>query len=115
MEGIIRQIVGFLEQGIEAILTFLQLVWTWSFGEIIGVFRSDWQSLPVWKLVVLGIVVAGVVFFLYRAARHIWSAAVAVFRSFVELLSAFVTVMPYIVGAGALAFIGGYVIRTVNF
>jgi len=45
VEGIIQAIVSFLQQGIAAIFKFLQLVWTWSFGQIVSIFSSDWQSL----------------------------------------------------------------------
>jgi len=53
MQQIISSIVQFLQQGIAAIFKFLELVWTWSFGQIIAVFQSDWKSLPVWKIVIL--------------------------------------------------------------
>jgi hypothetical protein len=111
---IINQIVQFLQQGVAAIFKFLQLVWTWSFGQIITVFQSDWQALPVWKIVVLVIVLAAVAYLLYLAAVQLWEAAVSVFKAFVALLSAFVLVLPYIVIAGLVAFAGAWVIHTVN-
>ena len=80
----------FLQQGIAAIFKFLELVWNWSFGQIISVFQSDWKALPVWKLVLLVIVVAAIVYVLYKAVMELWEAAVAVFGAFVALLSAFV-------------------------
>ena len=115
MEQIIRQVVRFLSDGIEAILKFLQLVWTWSFGQIIDIFQSDWQALPIWKIVILVAVLIGVAYCLYVAARQIWGAAEGVFRAFVALLSAFVAVLPYIVLSGLIAFAGGYVVQSVNF
>jgi hypothetical protein len=111
---IINQIIQFLQQGVAAIFKFLQLVWTWSFGQIIAIFQSDWQSLPVWKIILLVAALAAVAYLLYKAAVQLWEAAVAVFRAFVALLSAFVMVLPYIVVAGLVAFAGGWVIRTVN-
>jgi hypothetical protein len=115
MEQVIRAIVQFLQQGIAAIFTFLELIWTWSFGQIIAVFQSDWQSLPVWKLVVLVAVLAAVAYVLYKAAIALWAAAVVVFHAFVALLGAFISVLPYILAAGLLAFAGGWVIHNVNF
>jgi hypothetical protein len=111
---IINQIVQFLQQGVAAIFKFLQLVWTWSFGQIVAVFQSDWQTLPVWKIVVLVIVIAAVAYLLYLVAVQLWEAAVTVFKAFVALLSAFVLVLPYIVIAGLIAFGGGWLIQTVN-
>ena len=114
MTQIINQIVQLLQQGVAAIFKFLQLVWTWSFGQIIAIFQSDWQALPVWKIVLLVLVLAAVAYLLYLAAVQLWEAAVAVFKSFVGLLSAFVMVLPYIVIAGLVSFAGAWLIRTVN-
>jgi len=100
VEQIISAIMQFLQQGIVAIFKFLELVWTWSFGEIIAIFHSDWKALPIWKLVVLVAVVAAIAYVLYKTVMVLWEAAVAVFAAFVALLSAFVSVLPYIVAAG---------------
>lgn len=115
MEKIIRQVVEFLSQGIEVILKFLSLVWTWSFGQMIAIFQSNWQSLPFWKLIILALVSIIVAFLLFKALREIWGAAEGVFKSFVSLLSAFVTVLPYIVGSGLVAFAGSWLIQNLNF
>jgi hypothetical protein len=115
VQQIISSIVQFLQQGIAAIFKFLELVWTWSFGEIIAIFQSDWKALPIWKLVVLIAVAAVIVYVLYKAVTVLWEAAVAVFGAFVALLTAFVSVLPYIVAAGLIAFAGGWVIHNVNF
>lgn len=114
MTNIINQIIQFLQQGVAAIFKFLQLVWVWSFGQIVAIFQSDWQSLPVWKIVVLVVVLLGIAYLLYQAAVQLWTAAVSVFKAFVALLSAFVLVLPYVVIAGLIAFAGGWVIQTVN-
>jgi hypothetical protein len=115
MTQIISQIIQFLQQGIAAIFNFLKLIWTWSFGQIVAIFQSNWQSLPIWKIVLLVIVLGAIAYILYKAALVIWEAAVAVFGAFVSLLTAFVTVLPQIVIAGLIAFAGGWVIHNVNF
>ena len=115
MTQIISQIIQFLQQGIAAVFKFLQLVWTWSFGQIVAVFQSDWQSLPIWKIVVLIVVLAAIAYILYRAALVLWAAVESLFRAFVALLLAFISVLPQIVIAGLIAFAGGWVIHSVNF
>lgn len=115
VEQIISAIVQFLQQGIAAIFKFLELIWTWSFGEIIAIFQSDWKALPIWKLVVLVAVVIAIAYVLYKVIMQLWVAALVVFRAFIELLAAFVAVLPYIVAAGLIAFAGGWVIHNVNF
>lgn len=115
MRQIIDQIINFLQQGITAIFRFIELIWQWSFGNIIGVFQSDWQSLPLWKIAVLGIVVLAIVYVLYRAVVQLWKAAEQILKAFVGLLSVLVSILPYVLVAGLIAAGGAYVIQHVNF
>nr|WP_246317555.1 hypothetical protein [Hyphomicrobium methylovorum] len=101
--------------GITTIFRFIELVWRWSFGEIISIFQSDWQSLPIWKIAILAIVVLAIVYVLYRAVFELWRAAEQIFRAFVGLLTVLIAVLPYILIAGLIAAAGGYVIQHVNF
>lgn len=114
MNQVIDQIVQFLQQGISAIFKLLQIGWSWSFGQIITVIQSDWQSLPVWKLFVLALVVGGVAYVLYKAAQEVWNAGENVLKAFLSLVGVLVSALPYILIAGVIAFAGGWVIRTVN-
>ena len=115
MNQIIDQIVAFLKQGIAAIFSFFELIWTWSFGQIVAIFQSDWQSLPIWKIVVLAAVVVGIVYVLYKALRELWDAAEKILKAFIGLLGVLVTILPYIIIAGLIAFGGSWVIQNVNF
>lgn len=115
MNQLINQIVQFLQQGIAAIFRFVQLVWTWSFGQIVHILQSNWQSLPAWKIVVLALVVLAIVYVLYKAVISLWSAAEKVLLAFVALLTVLITALPYIVIAGLIAAGGGWVIQNVNF
>lgn len=115
MSQIINQIISFLQQGIAAIFRFIELVWSWSFGQIIAVFQSDWQSLPIWKIVVLAIVVIAIVYVLYKALRELWDAAEKILKAFIGLLGVLVTILPYIIVAGLIAFGGGWIIQNFNF
>jgi hypothetical protein len=112
---IIEQIVTLLQQGIEAIFRFVQLVWQWSFGQMFEIFSSNWQALPVWKIVVLAIVVIAIVYVLYKGFFALWKAAEQIFRAFVELLMVLVSILPYVLIAGIIAAAGSYVIQHVNF
>jgi hypothetical protein len=90
-------------------------VWTWSFGQIVQIFQSNWQSLPAWKLVVLAIVVIAIVYVLYKAVLQLWGAAEKVLLAFVALLSVIITILPFVLIAGLIAAGGGWVIQNVNF
>jgi hypothetical protein len=112
---IIDQIVNLLKQGIDAIFRFVELVWQWSFGQMFTIFQSNWQALPLWKIVVLAIVVIAIIYVLYRGFFSLWAAAEQIFRAFVELLMVLVSVLPYVLLAGIIAAAGSYVIQNVNF
>lgn len=115
MNQIINKIVQFLQQGIAAIFDFIRLIWTWSFGQMITIFQSDWQSLPIWKIVILVLVAGGIIYVLYRAIMQVWGAAESVLKAFIGLLSVLVSILPHILIAGLIAFAGSYVIQNVNF
>lgn len=114
MSQAINQLVQFLQQGIAAIFRFVQLVWTWSFGQMVQVLQSDWQSLPAWKIAVLAIVILAIIYVLYKALFALWGAAEKVLLAFVALLGVLITILPYVLVAGLIAAGGGWVIQNVN-
>lgn len=115
MRQIIDQIVNLLQQGIAAIFKFVNLVWQWSFGQMFAIFQSNWQALPIWKIVVLAIVVIAIIYVLYRGFFQLWRAAEQIFKAFVELLMVLVAILPFVLLAGVIAAVGSYVIQHVNF
>ena len=110
MNAIIDQIVSFLKQGITAIFSFFELIWNWSFGQMFAIFQSDWQSLPIWKIAVLAVVVIAIVYVLYKAIIQLWKAAEQILKAFIGLLSVLVTILPFILIAGLIAAAGSWVI-----
>lgn len=115
MNQIINQIVNFLQQGVAAIFKFFQIVWTWSFGQIVSIFQSNWQNLPIWKILVLGVVVIAVVYVLYKSVLQLWAAAAQIINAFIAMLTVLVSILPFILIAGFIAAAGGWVIQNVNF
>ena len=114
MNQVISQIVQFLQQGIAAIFRFFQLIWTWSFGQMMSVFQSDWQSLPPWKIVVLAIVALALAYVIYRIVMELWGAAENILKAFVGLLMVLVSILPLVIVGGLVAAGGSYVIQNVN-
>lgn len=114
MSQILNQIALFLQQAVTAIVQFIVLVWTWSFGQIVAIFQSNWQALPVWKIVVLAIVVLAIAYVLSKAVFQLWAAAEQILKAFIGLLSVLVSLLPFVLVAGLIAAVGGYVIQNVN-
>jgi hypothetical protein len=111
---IINQLVQFLQQGIAAIFKLIQLVWTWSIGQISQVTQAPWQSWPLWKQVLLVLVLAAVVFALFKVAKELWEAGERVLAAFATLLAVFVKTLPQVVVAGLIALGGLWLINNFN-
>lgn len=106
MQQALNQVTQFLQQGIASIFRFIQLVWSWSLGEITKIMQVPFTSWPLWKQILILLVVAGVAWALFNAAKELWNAAERALSAFVALLAAFVRTLPHVVLAGLIA-LGG--------
>ncbi len=111
MEQVSDQSRQFLERGIAEVLRFVQLVWTWSSDQIIKVTQAQWEHWPLWKQILLLIVVAVVVYFLFIAARQLWTAAINVLAAFATFIGTVIVTLPTILIAGLIALAGLWVIN----
>ena len=114
MKQIFDQFLQFLQQGIAAIFRFVQLIWTWSADQITKMMQAPWESWPIWKQILLILVIAAVAYALFIAARQLWVAGVRVLAAFVSFLGALVYTLPTILIAGVMALAGLWVINNLN-
>jgi hypothetical protein len=114
MKQIFDQFLQFLQQGIAAIFRFVQLIWTWSIDQITKMMQAPWENWPLWKQVLLILVIAAVAYALFIAARQLWVAGVRVLAAFVSFLGALVYTLPTILIAGVIAVAGLWVINNLN-
>jgi hypothetical protein len=106
MQHAFNQLLHFLQQGISAIFHFVQMIWMWSVGQISTLLAVPWQQWPLWKEILLVLVLAGVIWALYAAAIELFRAGERILIAFVTLLGALVRTLPRIVLAGVIA-LGG--------
>jgi hypothetical protein len=111
---VVNQVIQFLQQGIAAIFKFVQLIWTWSLGQVTQVLQSPWQSWPLWKQILLVVVAAAIVFALFKVAKELWEAAERVLVAFATLLGAFIRTLPQVVVAGLIALGGLWLINNLD-
>jgi hypothetical protein len=114
MKQIFDQFLHFLQQGITAIFRFVQLIWTWSIDQITKMTHVPWENWSLWKQILFFIVIAGVAYFLFIAAKQLWEAGVKVLGAFASFLVALVVTLPTILVAGFIALGGLWVINNVN-
>jgi len=67
MKQVFDQLLKFLQQGISAIFHFVELIWMWSVDQISKLMAVPWQDWPLLKQVLLVVILAGVLWALYRA------------------------------------------------
>jgi hypothetical protein len=114
MTEIVDQFLQLLQRGVAAIFRFAQLVWSWSSEQIAKMMQAPWDQWPLWKQVVLVVVIVAVAYALFVAASRLWIAAMHVLGSFASLLAAFVLSIPSIFLAGAIALGGLWLINNFN-
>src|SRR5882757_4180497 len=111
MKQVFDQLLKFLQQGISAIFHFVELIWTWTVDQISKLMAVPWQEWPLWKQVLLVLILAGVLWALYRAGRELLEAGAAILAAFAGLLSVLVQTLPQIFLAGVIALGGVWLIN----
>jgi hypothetical protein len=114
MQQFLNQLLQLMQQGIDAIFRFVSLIWNWSVDQIAGLTQVPWESWPLWKQVFLLLVIAGVVWALFRAAKELWDAAERILAAFATLLAALVRTLPSVLLAGIIALGGIWVLNNAD-
>jgi hypothetical protein len=111
MQQAFNQLLQFLQQGISAIFHFVQMIWTWSVGQISALLAVPWQQWPLWKDILLVLILVGVIWALYKAAIELFAAGERILIAFASLLSVLVRTLPSIVLAGLIALGGTWLVN----
>jgi hypothetical protein len=111
MRQVFDQLLKFLQQGIAAIFHFTELIWTWSVDQISKLMSVPWQEWPLWKQVLLVLIIAGVLWSLYRVGRELLEAGAAILAAFAALLVAIVQTLPSVFLAGVIALGGVWLVN----
>ena len=111
MKQVFDQLLKFLQQGIAAIFHFTQLIWTWSVDQIGRLMAVPWQDWPLWKQILLVLILAGVLWALYQAGRELLAAGAAILAAFARLLGALVQTLPHVFLAGVIALGGVWLVN----
>jgi hypothetical protein len=111
MKQVFDQLLKFLQQGIAAIFHFVQLIWTWSVDQISKLVAVPWQEWPLWKQALLLLILAGVLWALYRAGRELLEAGAAILAAFAALLGTLVQTLPHVFLAGVIALGGVWLVN----
>jgi hypothetical protein len=114
MEQMFNQLLQFLQQGIAAIFRFVQLIWSWSVDQISRLLQVPWQDWPLWKQLLLVIVIGAVAYALFQAAKELWAAGERILSAFATLLGVLVRTLPRVLVAGIVALGGVWVLNNLD-
>jgi hypothetical protein len=114
MQQFFDQLLQFLQQGISAIFRFVQLIWSWSVDQISTLFQAQWQSWPLWRQLLMVLVIGAVAWVLYRAAMELWEAGERILGAFATLLGVLVRTLPRVMVAGLIALGGVWVLNNLD-
>jgi hypothetical protein len=111
MKQVFDQLLKFLHDGISAIFRFVELIWTWSVDQIDKLVTAPWQQWPLWKELLLVLILAGVIWALYQVGRELLEAGAAILSAFAHLLGVLVRTLPHVLLAGIIALGGTWLIN----
>ena len=111
MKQVFDQLLKFLQQGISAIFHFAELIWTWSVDQITKLMAVPWQEWPLLKQILLVLILAAVLWALYRAGRELLEAGAAILAAFAGLLGVLVQTLPHVFLAGIIAMGGVWLVN----
>src|SRR5216683_4910727 len=111
MKQMFDQLLKFLQQGISAIFHFVELIWIWSVDQISKLMAVPWQDWPLLKQVLLVVILAAVLWALYRAGWELLEAGAAILAAFAGLLGVLVQTLPQVFLAGVIALGGVWLVN----
>jgi hypothetical protein len=109
--GEIGEVVKRLAEVIGHVLEFL---WTWSFGQIVAMFRLPLNTLPLWKQLLFALVLTALGYLFHKVSKDLLKAVQSVVGAVVGFGTALIGMMPQIVWAGLIAFGGAWIITNLN-
>jgi hypothetical protein len=111
MKQVFDQLLRFLREGISAIFRFIELIWSWSVDQIDKLVTVPWQQWPLWKELLLVLILAAVIWALYQVGRELLEAGAAILSAFAHLLGVLVRTLPHVLLAGIIALGGTWLIN----
>jgi hypothetical protein len=92
----------------EIVWRALQLLWNWSFGQVLTMFEMPFNTLPLWKQILFVIVIGSLARLGYIVVKGLRKALHSLVGATVGLLSVLLSFVPQIVWAGLIAFGGAW-------
>jgi hypothetical protein len=96
----IHQLMQLVLQGIAWVLRTIEVLWTWSWTQIMAMFNMSWNNLPAWKMVIGVLAVAILAGILFVMARRGLEAFGKIAAAFWTMVLTMVAIVSFVVVAG---------------
>ena len=98
----------------EVIWHVVEFLWSWSFGQIVAMFRLPLNTLPLWKQLLFAAVVVSLGYLFHRISKDLLKAVQSVVGAMVGFATGLIAMVPQIVWAGLIAFGGAWVMSNMD-
>jgi hypothetical protein len=107
--------VGEIVQRLAALIwQALQVLWNWSFGQVVTMFQLPFNTLPAWKQALFVLVIVSLGYLVHKVSKDLFKAVQSVVGSMVGLVSALLSLLPQIMWVGLIAFGGAWAIANLD-
>jgi hypothetical protein len=113
MNQSLRELIQIIERGIGWVLRTIVFLWEWSWTQISSAFSMQWWNLPAWKLVLGILFMAALAYILYQLIKRALGAFEKIATAFWTMAATLLSIIAFVVIAGAFSLSFQWVVRTV--
>lgn len=106
--------IDFVRQGIGAIFRFVAAVWSWAVGRVSELLTMPWQDWPMWRVLLLALLLFGLGWYLWKALQELWDAWKKVLAALGIMMGVLIKTLPQILIAGLVALAGVWVLSSLD-
>lgn len=92
----------------------IEVLWSWSFGQIVAIFQLPLNTLPLWKQLLFALVLSTLGYLFHKLSKDLLKAVQSVVGAMVGFGTALIGMLPQIVWAGLIAFGGAWIMINMN-
>jgi hypothetical protein len=114
MQQFFNVFIEFMRQAIGAIFRFVAAVWSWAAEQMARLLAMPWHDWPIWRVILLAVLIYGLGWYLYRALWELWEAGKKTLAALGTMLGVLIKTLPQIVLAGLIALAGVWVLSNLD-
>jgi hypothetical protein len=114
MQEFFNVFIDFVREAIGAIFRFVATVWSWAVEQMAGLFSTPWYEWPIWRLILLAVLVYGLVWYLWKSLVELWGALKNILAALATMMGVLIKTLPQLVLAGLIALGGVWLLTNLD-